>query len=448
MSQSSLFPPAMQSTLRVMSMLVRGSVRGAFTRSGLWRKLSTITLLCALCLVFYYNRINSTRHINTSRKYLVAVSDLPIFTAISRRYSERNDSSLNDSIIRLPVPFNTVSSSSMVDDVQTVTVTSTWRESVETTIVPAAGKRGGEKSRKSRLHYPEIHSPPRVLVLYGYRPSTEIRTFLEAYRVSFIHSSLTKARYLLSDRKNDDINLSQLALVVIVADLRSTLAQPYIDFCRERSLPIIWAVSSPSGRQPPGGESYSHPVPHVDTAVVRSESIIHVALSKTYPFHYSRPGAEGGGAPSGKLWTTFTLNSSNAGHTNTQTSNSSLKPPNSNGFSDKPIKAAPVNADITHNYRTLVEVGFITESASFVQAPAVMEDLGEFDGVRKILFGTPLRFWLSHLMLLDALHVLCEGVELVRGGRERMVMVDIDDIFLAPEGTRMTKDDVQVHVCA
>ena len=32
-----------------------------------------------------------------------------------------------------------------------------------------------------------------------------------------------------------------------------------------------------------------------------------------------------------------------------------------------------------------------------------------------------------------------------RVGRERWVMVDIDDVFVAPEGTRMTVEDAQMR---
>ena len=98
----------------------------------------------------------------------------------------------------------------------------------------------------------------------------------------------------------------------------------------------------------------------------------------------------------------------------------------------------------TNGYRVLVEVRVKTGETDFTNVPVVLEDMGGRDGVRKIVMGAPVRFWLSHLMLLESVHQLSDG-RLVREGRERMVMVDIDDIFLAPEGRRMRVDDVQVR---
>ena len=47
--------------------------------------------------------------------------------------------------------------------------------------------------------------------------------------------------------------------------------------------------------------------------------------------------------------------------------------------------------------------------------------------------------------MLEVVHQVCG--EMVREGRERLVMVDIDNVFLAPDERRMTRDDVKVCVC-
>ncbi|XP_045687383.1 bifunctional heparan sulfate N-deacetylase/N-sulfotransferase 4 [Phyllostomus hastatus] len=71
----------------------------------------------------------------------------------------------------------------------------------------------------------------------------------------------------------------------------------------------------------------------------------------------------------------------------------------------------------------------------------VVQDLGLQDGVQRVLFGNNLNFWLHKLIFIDA-------VSFLTGGRlalslDRYVLVDIDDIFVGKEGTRMNVKDVK-----
>ncbi|KAG7250925.1 LOW QUALITY PROTEIN: hypothetical protein CRUP_017475, partial [Coryphaenoides rupestris] len=56
--------------------------------------------------------------------------------------------------------------------------------------------------------------------------------------------------------------------------------------------------------------------------------------------------------------------------------------------------------------------------------PSVVQDLGLHDGIQRVLFGNNLAFWLHKLVL-------------------RHLLVDIDDIFVGKEGTRMKVPDVK-----
>lgn len=72
----------------------------------------------------------------------------------------------------------------------------------------------------------------------------------------------------------------------------------------------------------------------------------------------------------------------------------------------------------------------------------VVQDLGLHDGIQRVLFGNNLNFWLHKLVFVD-------GVSFLTGKRlslplDRYVLVDIDDIFVGKEGTRMKVDDVKV----
>ncbi|KAL7841294.1 hypothetical protein SRHO_G00249850 [Serrasalmus rhombeus] len=75
-----------------------------------------------------------------------------------------------------------------------------------------------------------------------------------------------------------------------------------------------------------------------------------------------------------------------------------------------------------------------------VQA-TVVQDLGLYDGVQRVLFGQGLGYWLHRLILVDAIAYLT-GRKLSRS-LERYILVDIDDIFVGKKGTRMNVDDVK-----
>lgn len=69
---------------------------------------------------------------------------------------------------------------------------------------------------------------------------------------------------------------------------------------------------------------------------------------------------------------------------------------------------------------------------------------GKLAGITQVMIGMPISFWLSKLVLLEVMRVYPGSRNLARFGRERFVMVDVDDIFVAPKGLKMTVDDVEV----
>lgn len=78
--------------------------------------------------------------------------------------------------------------------------------------------------------------------------------------------------------------------------------------------------------------------------------------------------------------------------------------------------------------------------------PSVVQDLGLHDGIQRVLFGNNLVFWLHKLVFVDAVAFLT-GKRLSLS-LERYILVDIDDIFVGKEGTRMKVPDVKVSFCA
>ncbi|XP_018802324.1 PREDICTED: bifunctional heparan sulfate N-deacetylase/N-sulfotransferase [Bactrocera latifrons] len=89
---------------------------------------------------------------------------------------------------------------------------------------------------------------------------------------------------------------------------------------------------------------------------------------------------------------------------------------------------------------------FPSDSDGQVQLPltTVLQDHGHFDGIQRVFFGSSLRFWLHRLLFLDALSYLSHGQ--LSLSLERMILVDIDDIFVGERGTRLRPDDVQALI--
>lgn len=73
---------------------------------------------------------------------------------------------------------------------------------------------------------------------------------------------------------------------------------------------------------------------------------------------------------------------------------------------------------------------------------SVMQDLGILDGIQRVFFGNNLNYWLHKLVFVDAIAYLT-GKRLCLS-LDRHILVDVDDIFVGKEGTRMKVSDVEV----
>ncbi|KAG7465177.1 hypothetical protein MATL_G00173560 [Megalops atlanticus] len=72
---------------------------------------------------------------------------------------------------------------------------------------------------------------------------------------------------------------------------------------------------------------------------------------------------------------------------------------------------------------------------------SVVQDLGLHDGIQRVLFGNNLNFWLHKLVFVDAVSFLT--AKRLSLSLDRYLLVDIDDIFVGKEGTRMKVPDVK-----
>ena len=78
-----------------------------------------------------------------------------------------------------------------------------------------------------------------------------------------------------------------------------------------------------------------------------------------------------------------------------------------------------------------------------VYTPVIL-DRGQYDGVRRILFGAGFDFWLHNVLFLDAISFLSHGR--LSQPLDRFILVDVDDIFVGRSGVRLTEADVMVRL--
>ena len=400
-------------------------------------------LVCflALCFVFYYyhSKYKGATQ-NTSSVHPVVTPELSGHDSEHKPTELPHTSEFIDagspSVSSESGKKSTVTHETTADSEQTLsapvehrqTETSETNKDVEGSPKAVLIKPPSEQLSESERTCHNCHSSrsPCVLLLCSTdadKQSVEVIKFLEAHHIHFIHTNVST--FHLNADSGESADLLLVIIVASIAQYQSSNVQQCLDYCRSRNLPIIWVVL-PTTSQP------KQTLPNLNTASLDSDSIVHVALSKSYPFYYGCPGASTASVPSNRQWITFTVK---------QSSNGQLTSQNLNYHS---AAVSGIDSQGVDNYQTLVYIASGTEppSPGHNLASGIIEDLGKFDGVKKVIIGTSLQFWLTHLVMLDAVHVLCKG--LVRGGRERMVMVDIDDIFSAPEGQKMKADDVKV----
>ncbi|ODM92934.1 Bifunctional heparan sulfate N-deacetylase/N-sulfotransferase [Orchesella cincta] len=95
----------------------------------------------------------------------------------------------------------------------------------------------------------------------------------------------------------------------------------------------------------------------------------------------------------------------------------------------------------THYHEQEAEYVHSPPSTSNMPLITVIQDKGEEDGIRRVLFGAGLKFWLNKLLFLDGVSYLSRGRLSI--SLKRYVLIDIDDIFVGEKGTRLKSTDVE-----
>ncbi|VDD82768.1 unnamed protein product [Mesocestoides corti] len=127
-----------------------------------------------------------------------------------------------------------------------------------------------------------------------------------------------------------------------------------------------------------------------------------------------------------------------------------LSPMDANYFQTVAFTQTPVKQGIELEWRSCAfrnGTGQLSKNEnSEVYQSLVIEDIGRIDGIKRILFAfPPLQHWSTSLLLSDATHYLLKPSAILEYdlGLLRYIHVDIDDVFVARQGSRMTPTDVK-----
>ena len=101
------------------------------------------------------------------------------------------------------------------------------------------------------------------------------------------------------------------------------------------------------------------------------------------------------------------------------------------------------------NHATYQPISIGIQSESGVDSPeftTALLDNGQLDGIRRIFFGHSHNNWLHKTLFLDALSFLTQRAMSLP--QKRYLQIDIDDMFLGANGTKMVASDAEVTISA
>ena len=358
---------------------------------------------------------------------------------------------------------------------------------------PDSGKTSAQKD-KSMPHVTRNRAektlPKQVLLVYtsgSLRTAGHMKAFLESQRVNFsLYShSVASQPALTVLLGGKEVARFSLIIVTDVAAMFSTWTdserQLYLSYCRQYNVSLIF-IAQLAIDQPGVTNGRQLTLHNLRTCIVYAETVEYLELNSTHKFYYAKSGEKITRLPANTLWQVFEplVHQKGRGHmtgpqghvidarshmTNMHVDNVTsdkhhrsrrhlqMVVENTRVTRDHQVHATVSSSErnrneeqrhIESNFRVLLSMKYQTNDSKYATSPVVISDKGKVDGVKKVFIGGPITFWLRKLLLLDVIRDLSSHYPVLRFGRQRWVMVDIDDIFVAPKGRKMTTSDVQV----
>lgn len=289
---------------------------------------------------------------------------------------------------------------------------------------------------------------PRVLLIYDNFSvdSTKIlKLFLQTQRIDFDLFSSSKTRIpppLSKLSTNTDEVIGRYALI-LCADVGFFLhrlsepeRQPLISYSRAFNVNIVAVQRTAFDHVRRNADSNFTVGKYIVRHVTR-RFMSHVRIDDQREWFFAKGGVTVTNLPKSAHWQVF-LNQPIRLQNVSRDSHLTLE------YMQRKIRVSS-----TKNPNILVSLKYatndsLTNQVSYHTSPLVLIDRDISPGVMLVLIGMDMRFWLTKLVLLDVIKAYSRQ-SLLRFDNKRLVMVDIDDIFVAPPGLRMTTDDVEVR---
>ena len=392
-------------------------------------------------------------------------------TTNTRNGTKSNSTKVNDNATTSPVTKKVIDSTttkqySPVTKKVDVSTTAKLKD-YKTTPVALATPKHSIQARKIFNHslheFPIKGLLPRILLIYdnfSIDSAKRVKVFLQTQRIDFDFYSTSKNRTppplsKLSTETDEVIGRYALILCADIGIFFNRLDQAkrrlFYEYSRAFNISII-AVKRTAFDQL---RSYAGPPFTYEKYLispVKSAFMNHIKVDDKRQWLYTKGGITVTKIPKSAHWQVFLTTESQ--NVNNRLDNdpqvASERASNlQNHLSLEYLHRRPHNTSLA-NPCVLANLKYTTSylnstRVSHRTSPLVLVDSDVIPGVVTILIGMDVRFWLTKLILLDIIKSY-SSLPLLRFDNKRWVMVDIDDIFVAPQGLRMTTSDVEVPV--
>ena len=454
------------STLRILAHFIKNRCRAQVSTTGLRKGLVGLFVVCVVYTFVYYSSGSVSTilvPVQSGRYHDGVQRNAEIYSRLaSHTTGYQSDASIEGVTkamgteamnIVIDSPGKTLQSlsPSLADSPVTVTL-----HTETTTALPLAtgesDHEGSESTQEATTHRETL---PQVLVLNGMPASSNaarsVQVLLESQRIGVKLSYYWKRKSPSLITEWNGKRMGSFAFVIVVdSALRYELwlqskHKPVLDYCREYRVPLLFfpsaSTNSTTGQEIKIGSN-------VRTRSIRPGSILYLELNSSQSwFYHVKAGLRITRFPSASLWSVFQITVQPSpddhmtpafNHTQGHMTSASNEPTrNSQRSTDK----------LRLNFEVVLELSYRDPKTDEVRsAPVLIQDRGLLDGVKKVYFGGPTDFWLTKLLLLDVMRNT-SNQQMFPFGRQRWLQIDIDDIFIAPDGTKMTTDDVKVSMC-
>ena len=302
---------------------------------------------------------------------------------------------------------------------------------------------------------------PRILLIYdnfSIDSAKRVKVFLQTQRIDFDLYSTSKNRTppplsKLSTETDEVIGRYSLILCADIGILFNRVGQAerrlFYEYSRAFNVSII-AVERTAVDVLRGYAESRFKYGNYLILPVRSGSIVHVKVDDKRQWLFTKGGVTVTSIPRSAHWQVFlTIESQNVNNKLHNDSHMSSEK-GLNHLSLQFIRrrtedTSLISPSVLANLKYAISYSNTTR-ISHRTSPLVLVDHDVIPGVVTVLIGMDMRFWLTKLLLMDIIRSY-SSAPLLRFDNKRWVMVDIDDIFVAPQGLRMTTSDVEVVTC-